>query len=128
MIDIISLIVGGGLFGLVQFFVNRHDNRQDRFKGIEDAIEKLSERIDKLDAKGDERNAIEMRVRILHFRDEMLEGRNHTHDAFQQVLSDIDNYEKYCDKNPDFKNNQTIATIEHIRRNYTERLEKHDFL
>lgn len=123
-----SVLVGGGILAFIQFLINRHDSKHDRLKDLTEAIEKLSEKVDKIDEKGDERNAVNMRVRILRFRDEMLESRNHTHDSFQQVLSDIDEYEKYCDKHPGFRNNQTTATIEHIKHNYQERLEKHDFL
>lgn len=125
---ILSILVGGGLLAFVQYLINRHDSKHDRLKGIVESIDKLSEKVDRLEQKGDERNAVSMRVRILRFRDEMLEGQNHTHDSFQQVLSDIDDYEKYCEKNPDFRNGQTTATIEHIKHNYAERLEKHDFL
>ena len=125
---ILSILVGGGLLAFVQYLINRHDSKHDRLKGIVESIDRLSEKVDRLEQKGDERNAVSMRVRILRFRDEMLEGQNHTHDSFQQVLSDIDDYEKYCEKNPDFRNGQTTATIEHIKHNYAERLEKHDFL
>lgn len=125
---ILSILVGGGLLAFVQFLISRHDSKHDRLKGIVDSIDRLSDKVDRLEQKGDERNAVSMRVRILRFRDEMLEGQNHTHDSFQQVLSDIDEYDKYCAKNPEFRNGQTTATIEHIKRNYAERLEKHDFL
>ena len=123
-----TILIGGGLFAFIQFLINRHDSKHDKLKDLTEAIEKLSEKIDGIDQKGDERNAVNMRVRILRFRDEMLAGQNHTHDSFQQVLGDIDEYEQYCDKHPDFRNNQTVATIGHIKRNYAERLEKHDFL
>lgn len=125
---VISVLVGGGLFAFIQFLINRHDNKHDKFKEVFEAIEKLTGKVDDLASKSDERNAVNMRVRILRFRDEMLAGQSHTHDSFQQVLGDIDEYEKYCDKHADFRNNQTVATIEHIKRNYAERLEKHDFL
>ena len=126
--SVVSVLIGGGIFAFIEFLINRHDTKHDRLKDITEAIEKLTEKVDALDQKGDERNAINMRVRILRFRDEMLAGQGHTHDSFQQVLGDIDEYEKYCEKHPDFRNNQTTSTIEHIKRNYAERLERHDFL
>ena len=127
-VGVVSILVGGGLFAFVQFLINRHDDKNDKFKVVFEAIEKLTDKVDDLAAKSEERNAVNMRVRILRFRDEMLAGQSHTHDSFQQVLSDIDEYEKFCEKNPSFKNNQTLATIQHIKDNYRERLEKHDFL
>ena len=126
--SVVSILVGGGLLAFIQFLIGRHDAKHDKFKEVFEAIEKLTGKVDDLAAKSDERNAVNMRVRILRFRDEMLAGQSHTHDSFQQVLGDIDEYEKYCEKHQDFRNNQTTATIEHIKRNYAERLERHDFL
>ena len=126
--DFLNVLLGGGLVTLITFLIQRHDSKKDKDNEILRSIRRLEDKIDNVAQTGDKRNAVEMRVRILHFRDEMLEGRNHTHDSFQQVLSDIDEYEEYCLGHPDFRNNQTVATIEHIKRSYAERLEKHDFL
>ena len=92
------------------------------------AIDGLRVKIELVDKKSDERAAVAARVRILRFMDEMSEGRRHSKDSFDQVLADVDYYERYCKANEDFKNNQTAATVEHIKRTYAERLEKRDFL
>ena len=125
---LIGGLLGGGLIGLIEFLIRRKDEREDKNSEILKAIQELSEKIDEVDKKGDERNAVSARIRLLRFRDEMLEGRNHSHDSFQQALNDADEYEKYCEAHPEFKNNQTVETIKHIKRNYAERLERHDFL
>ena len=125
---IVAILGSGVLSALISGIVSIINNHQSKKNGIEKSIQTLSDKVDKLASIGDERNAVAMRVRILRFRDEMLQDKGHTHDSFQQVLSDIDEYEKYCTNHPDFKNNQTMATIDHIKRNYQERLEKHDFL
>ena len=88
----------------------------------------FDEKIELVDKKGDERNAISSRVRILRFADEMMENRKHSKDAWSQLLVDCDIYEDYCKVNEDFRNNITSATISYLKANYTERLEKHDFL
>ena len=126
--SIASILVGGGLLSLIQFFVNRHDKKHDRLKEITESIEKLSKKVDSLNRKGDERNAVSSRVRILRFADEMMEGRKHSKDSWDQCLSDITDYENYCAEHPEFKNNQTEATVKFINNGYAERLEKHDFL
>ena len=126
--SIVSILVGGGILAFIQFLITRHDNKHDHLQGVKDAIKVLSDKVDAFGQKSDARYAISVRVRILRFRDEMLAGQNHTHDSFQQVLSDIDDYEGYCESHPEFRNNQTQVTIEHIKSNYRERLEKHDFL
>lgn len=88
----------------------------------------LSRKIDALEAKEDRRDAVNKRVRILRFEDELQNGARHSKDSFDQVLSDITDYETYCREHPDFKNNQTGVTVEHIKKVYSERLERRDFL
>lgn len=128
MASVVGVLLGGGILAFIQFLITRHDNRHDKLAAVKDMITALAKKVDTLGDTGDQRNAVSMRVRILRFRDEMLSGQEHTHDSFQQALSDIDEYEKYCETHPEFRNNQTQVTIEHIKSNYRERLEKHDFL
>ena len=132
---ILIALIGGGLVGFIQFLISRHDTKMDKsdevllaIHRLEDKMDDLDRKIDSVDQKGDERNAVASRIRILHFMDEILEGRRHSRDNFEQILHDIDEYEYYCAEHPGFKNNQTVATIDHIKKNYQERLERHDFL
>ena len=133
-----GILVGGGLFAFIQFLINRHDKKHDRLKGVTNSIDTLKEdmndrfdslgkKIDTVDSKSDERFAISARVRILRFEDELQEERKHSKDSWDQVMSDIDYYEEYCAEHKDFKNNQTVATVEHIQHGYRDRLEKRDF-
>ena len=94
---------------------------------MNERFDTLDRKIDTVDAKSDERFAISARVRILRFEDELQEERKHSKDSWDQVMSDIDYYEAYCGEHKDFKNNQTVATVEHIQHGYRERLEKRDF-
>ncbi len=128
IITVIAAVIGSNaLWGFVQFLVQRKDNKNDCAKKILDMIQKLDEKIDKLDGELSERTAIACRVRIIKFMDEIIEGWSHSHDSYTQVLQDITNYEHFCAEHPLFKNNQTVATIEYIRNDYQERLEKNDF-
>lgn len=88
---------------------------------------RLHEKIDKLDNEITENIVIECRVRIIKFMDEIIEGWEHSFDSYVQIMQDITNYERYCAEHPLFKNHQTVATIEHIKADYQERLEKNDF-
>lgn len=67
-----------------------------------------------------EDQAITARVRILSFADDMMAGRDHSKDAFDQVLADIDRYDRYCTSHPQFKNNQTAMSRELILDQYKE--------
>ena len=142
---LIGGLLGGGLIGFIEFLIRRKDERNDKTKevleainkldekfdkkieGVNERIETLEEKIDLVDSKVDQRNAISNRVRILRFADEMLEEKRHSKDSWDQVMSDTTEYEQYCKAHPEFKNNQTAATVEYIQKEYTTRLEKHDF-
>ena len=123
----IAVIGSNALWGFIQFLLQRKDNKDDCSKKILDMIQKLDEKIDKLDGELSERGAIACRVRILKFMDEILEGWDHSFDSYTQVMQDITNYINYCDLHPRFKNHQTEATIEYINNDYQEHLEKNDF-
>jgi len=123
----VAVIGSNALWGFIQFLLQRKDNKEDCSKKILDMIQKLDEKIDKLDGELSERGAIACRVRILKFMDEILEGWNHSFDSYTQVMQDITNYINYCDLHPRFKNHQTEATIEYIKNDYQEHLEKNDF-
>ena len=135
LIALISSGVVGSILVFAQFLIQRHDSKNDKNNEVLSAIDGLSiqirsmySKIDEVDAKVDERSAVSARVRILRFADEMMQDHKHSKDSYQQALSDVDYYETYCDEHPEFKNNQTTTTVEYIKRNFAERLEKHDFL
>ena len=124
----LSFILGGSFLGFLQYLINRRDSKNDRLNAVIKEIGQLREDIRSIDEKGDMRDAVESRVRILRFNDELLEGRRHSKDSYDQCMSDITTYEAYCEGHPKFKNNQTAMTIAAINKSYAERLEKHDFL
>lgn len=72
--------------------------------------------------------AITARRCILNFNGELLEGRRHTKESFDQILSDIDSYERYCRNHPEFQNNKTVLSTEHIKKIYMQCEEKSAFL
>lgn len=102
---------------------------------IDKKVDKLSESIDDLKKQNEQLNyafnedrAITARVRILRFGDEVSRGVKHSEENYEQVLSDIDMYEKYCSKHPEFKNNQTVMTTSIIKDAYEKRLKNRDFI
>ena len=123
----IAVIGSNALWGFIQFLIQRKDNKGDCAKKILEMIQKLDEKIDRLDGELSVHRAIACRVRIVKFMDEILEGWSHSHDSYVQVMQDITNYLRYCAEHPEFKNHQTEASIQHIKADYQERLEKNDF-
>jgi len=125
---IITLLTSGALFGFIQFLIERKDKKNGRYKEVLDGITKLSEKIDTVNNELQEEKAVAARVRILSFMNSLLENHKPTKDAFDQTLSDVTRYERFCHDHPNFKNNQTASTIAFLEKDYQERLEKHDFL
>lgn len=136
---LLSIVFGGSFVTFIQFLITRYDNKSNQINDIKHAIDELKTEFIadinnvKADIKcikhtNERERAIDKRVRILRFEDELQEFKSHSKDSFDQVLSDIDDYEKYCAEHPRFKNNQTASTVAHIKAIYNERLEKHDFL
>lgn len=104
-------------------------------KEVIEKVDKLEEKIDDLEKKidaekesMDEYKARQSRIRILRFGDEMRNQQLHTKEHFDDILMDIDLYERYCEKHRDFRNGISVQTIRYIKKIYKKRLEKNDFL
>lgn len=124
----LGIILGGSFLAFIEFLINRHDKRTDKLNTILEKITALEKKVDDLDRKDDEQNAISARIRILRFADDLMEGRERSKESYDQCLEDIDTYEKYCNAHHEFQNGKTVATIAYIRSVYAKRLEKHDFI
>lgn len=96
-------------------------------KELLERVDELSAKIDAVNDSVDETRAISARVRITRFGDELLEGRHHSKDTFDQTMLDIDNYNKFCKTHPAFRNGVTESTSEFIREQYQDRLRNHKF-
>ena len=73
-----------------------------------------------------ENKAVECRVRILRFGDEIRQGTiKHSKESFDQVLDDIANYDKYCAEHKDFANGRTVATTKIIQEVYHDLILDH---
>lgn len=87
---------------------------------MQDNQESMQRNLARLSASAAEDRAITARVRILSFADDMMSHKDHSKDSFDQVLCDIDNYDRYCAEHPQFKNNQTAMSREMILDQYKE--------
>lgn len=119
---------GAALVALVQFFVNRHDQKQGKNNALKEEVVGLRKDVGKLAGDLAEDRATNARIRILSFSDEVRHGVRHSKESFDQVNLDIDTYRRYCDDHPDYKNNRAVMAIANIERVYAECLKKHDFL
>lgn len=90
-------------------------------KMVTDAVGSLDKKIEKM-ACSQERDKIESkRYRIIRFGDELRSIRDPSlisKDHYDQILTDIDDYEKYCSDHPKFRNNITQMTCDHVKNLY----------
>lgn len=93
-------------------------------KDLMDKVNTLETKVGSLEKS----DVIDCRVRILTFADEIRRGVRHSKETFDQVLSDIDTYERYCTEHPDFMNNKTVAAKAKILEVYSDCMGKNDFL
>lgn len=91
-------------------------------------VDKLTDDVDQLRKKEELKDARHSRQRILRFNDEILFGQRHSKEHFDEILEDIDIYEKYCHDHPDYENNRADLAIATIQEVYKECLQEHDFL
>lgn len=91
-------------------------------------VEDLSKEVDKLKQGEELKSARHSRQRILRFNDELLFGQKHSKEHFDEILEDIDIYEKYCREHPEYENNRAELAIDTIQEIYVSCLQKHEFL
>ena len=113
----VAIVTASAIWDFIKFLINRKDGENKELKGIKSAIETLSDKVDR-------NQAILARTHILRFDDELINGIDHSKEYFSQQLQDIDTYEAYCKLHPDFKNNYAVIASEHIKKVYTELLDK----
>lgn len=111
-------------------WIGRRTNRElfEKIGDLENKVDEIQSRQEVAEAIEEEREAVNCRIRILSFSDELRRNIRHSQESFDQVLSDIDNYEKYCDAHPNFKNNKTITAKERIKAAYEGCMDQNDFL
>ena len=114
------------VWGLIGRAINKEQT--DKIDKMQQSVDGIQKKLDEHIADEEENRAENARQRILNFNNEVLRHQAHTRESFDDILSDIDYYEDYCDNHPDYSNNKAILTIEHLKQVYKVRLEHNDFL
>lgn len=68
------------------------------------------------------------RRRILRFNDEIINHVRHSREYFDDILEDVNAYESFVRKNPDYQNGKCTLAIENIERVYRECMKEGNFL
>lgn len=90
-------------------------------------IEDLKEDVVDLRGDLDEQRMSDIRTLVLDFSNSIINGRKHTKEEFDHVLSDNKKYKKLV-KKYDIDNDVYEEAIGHIKRCYRKRMDKGDFL
>ena len=93
-----------------------------------DQINALSEKVSNIQTEVNENAAMSSRYRILRFDDEIRHGTLHTKEHYDQIMVDIDIYEAFCKRNPDFRNNLAHKAISNIKKMYDVHNDDNSFL
>lgn len=91
-------------------------------------VKELSDNFERHISLEEEEKIRDARARILRFNDEVLLNRKHSKEHFEEILQDIDMYEKYCNTHPNYKNNKAVFAIDTIKEVYKKCLKDKDFL
>ena len=129
MSDVVRVALISGVFSLLGIVVTVIPtiiaNRKKTQESIKQTTEAMEKRIDKLQTSYDAHvrdyeaaKASSQRYRILRFYDEVCEGRKHSESHFEDILDDIDSYERYCDQHKEYKNNRGHVAMQYIRDTY----------
>lgn len=125
---LVALVSSNGFWSKIEK-KNGLKDKLDEIKAEQDKMfGEIRKEQDRMASKIDENEAKGARRRILRFSDELTQQIEHSKDFFDDVLADIDTYDRYCKDNPDFPNNRTRIAEDNIKKNYSIRLTKNDFL
>ena len=91
-------------------------------------VKELNDSFERHISLEEEEKIRDARARILRFNDEVLLNRKHSKEHFEEILQDIDMYEKYCNDHPNYKNNKAVFAIDTIKEVYKKCLKDKDFL
>lgn len=137
---LLSIFGGGGLVTLLQFFINRHDKKHDKYSDVVSEIRGIRTELDEIKAdfnhglsrlqrELEDDRATNARIRIIQFSDEIQHNVKHSKESFDQAHSDIDMYTAHCRKYADYENSKAEAAIANIQKQYQRILDKEtDFL
>ena len=110
------------LVGIIPAVIANRKKTQESIKESNKATDQRVEKVQKtLDAhirEDEDEKARNQRYRILRFYDEMCAHQDHSESHFEDILDDIDSYERYCEEHPDFKNNRGKVAMLYIKSSY----------
>lgn len=128
---IISACGGAVVTGIFAMIAANRAKRKERDEADREIVKKIDELTAKMDRHIEEdtnRWADNARSRALAFGDEVRRHVQHTKEAWDDILREIDQYEDFCATHPNYENNRAAATISHLKKVYKDHIRNNDFL
>lgn len=140
---LIYLILGSGIIQIAPIKINpftwlakkignaltadlKSDLKAD-FTELNDKVNNIETKLETHINENKKERAADYRARIIRFNDEIMEGKTHTKEYYNNILEDIDKYEAYCNSHPDYPNNKAVMAIHNIKAKYEEHMENNSF-
>ena len=140
---LIYLILGSGIIQIAPIKINpftwlakkignaltadlKSDLKND-FNELNDKVNNIETKLETHINENKKERVADYRARIIRFNDEIMEGKTHTKEYYNNILEDIDKYEAYCNSHPDYPNNKAVMAIHNIKAKYEEHMENNSF-
>ena len=81
-----------------------------------------------LNEKMEANEAKTARYRIRRFDDEIRHKIRHSKEHFDQIIEDVDTYERYCQDHPRFPNGKAVSATDNVKRTYEKCKAENSFL
>lgn len=130
-----TLLASGTVTAVTQYVLNKKAKKEEKEDKTAEGLQKLNQRMDsfdfrieEIDEKIDRNEAKKARTQILRFADELYNGIRHTKEHFNEIMDTCEEYNRYCEDHPDFKNMRTMNAQERIYEIYKKCENEHSFL
>lgn len=120
------------LVGIIPTVISNRKKTQETLeqnrKETKEQLDRVQRTLDNHIKEDEDDKARNQRYRILRFYDEMCEHRRHSESHFEDILDDIDDYEEYCNRHPDFRNSRGHIAMKNIQATYDYLKQTNGFL
>lgn len=140
VLGLLSIIV---IMSLIQWLSKRHNPWEtffnwvgsNLFKTQNNRLDKIEERLNDIEHQNEvqdqqrlEDQAVSARRKIVLAADEIcILPTAHTYEWYNQLMQQIDFYEKYCETHTGFPNEQAVMSIDIIKESYTKHKKEDSF-
>lgn len=120
------------LVGIIPTVISNRKKTQETLeqnrKETKEQLDRVQRTLDNHIKEDEDDKARNQRYRILRFYDEICEHRRHSESHFEDILDDIDDYEEYCNRHPNFRNSRGHIAMKNIQATYDKLKANNGFL